>query len=169
MACIPPLLVECEEIKSLYSARPGCVLDSGTQRLTDTATAKLRADKYSAKPRRQVFAPFEIVQAKSGRSENPSIRMRNPCNWQLISIHVRVQFFDPNLKRFFAKNGTPLVKEPLRQLRNIFRVLDQVADSNSSHVDAISDLKAQAEVPLRGLAHSMLIAIAMVGVDIAWA
>jgi hypothetical protein len=60
------------------------------------------------------------MHAKSGRSEQLSIRMRNPCNRQLISIHVRIQFFDSCLRRLFAKDQIPLFKEPLRQLRNVF-------------------------------------------------
>jgi len=60
--------------------------------------------------------------------------MRNPCYRQLISIHVRLQFFDSGLKRFFAKHGTPLLKEPLRQLRKVLWKINQVADLNAAHI-----------------------------------
>ena len=73
--------------------------------------------QISAEPGSQVFAPFKIMHAKGGRSEKLSIRMRNPCNRQLISIHVRIQFFDSCLRRFLTKNGIPLLKEPPCQLR----------------------------------------------------
>ena len=80
------------------------------------------------------------MHAKGGRSEKLSIRMRNPCNRQLISIHVRIQFFDSSLECFFAKNGIPLLKEPLRQLRDVFRMFNQVANPNTTHIDAMFDL-----------------------------
>jgi hypothetical protein len=44
--------------------------------------------------------PLKITHAKGGGSQKLSIRMRNPCNWQLISIHVRLQFFDSILRGF---------------------------------------------------------------------
>src|SRR5262245_11814627 len=138
LARIPRLLVECEEIKSFYSSRLCRVLDGGTQRLTNTATPKLRADKYSAEPWRQVFVPFEIVHAQRCSSEKLPICMCNPCNRQLISIHVRVEFFDPSVRRFLAKNGIPLLKEPLCQLRDVLWIINQVADLNAAHVDACS-------------------------------
>src|SRR5437660_11881747 len=100
----------------------------------------MRADKYSAEPRSQIFAALEIVQAKGGGSEKLSIRMRNPCNRQLISIHVRLQFFDSSLRGFFAKNRAPLLEEPLRQLRDVFRVLNQVANPNSTHINSMFGL-----------------------------
>ena len=74
----------------------------------------MRADKYSAEPGSQVFASLKIMHAKGGGSEKLSIRMRNPGNRQFISIHVRVQFLNSSLGCFFAKNGIPLLKEPLR-------------------------------------------------------
>ena len=80
------------------------------------------------------------MHAKGRRSKKLSIRMRDPCNGQLISIHVGGQFFDSWLKRFFAENGIPLLKKPLRQLRDVFRVLYQVANPNSTHIDAILGL-----------------------------
>src|SRR5258707_90011 len=94
-------------------------------------------DKYSAEPGSQVFALFKIMHAKGCSSEKLSIRMRNPRNRQLISIHMRVQFFDSCLRRFFAKNGIPLLKEPLSQLRDVFRVLYQVANPNATHIDSV--------------------------------
>src|SRR5438309_5007330 len=100
----------------------------------------MRADKYSAEPRSQIFAALEIVQAKGGASEKLSIRMRNPCNRQLISIHVRLQFFDSSLRGFFAKNRVPLLELPLRQLRNVFGVINQVADLNSAHSNSVFGL-----------------------------
>src|SRR5439155_10364937 len=103
-----------------------------------TAAPKLRADKYSAEPRRQVFAPFKIMHAKSGCSEKLPICMCDPCNRQLISIHMRVQFFDPSLRRFLTKNGIPLLKEPLSQLGDVFWVFNQVANPNSTHIDSVS-------------------------------
>jgi hypothetical protein len=77
------------------------------------------------------------MHAKGGRAEKLSIRMRNPRNRQLISIHVRIQFFDPSLRRFFAKNGIPLLKKPLSQLGDVFWVLNQVANPNSTHIDSV--------------------------------
>jgi hypothetical protein len=72
------------------------------------------------------------MHAKGGRSEKLSLGMRDPRNGQLISIHVRIQFFDSYLRRFFAKNRIPLLKEPLRQLRNVFWVFNQVANPNTT-------------------------------------
>jgi len=97
----------------------------------------MRADKYSAEPRSQVFASRKIMHAKGGSSEKLSIRMRNPCNGQLIPIHVRLQFFDSSLRGPFAKNSVPLLKEPLRQLRDVFRMLNQVANPNSTHINSM--------------------------------
>jgi len=48
------------------------------------------ADKYSAEPRSQVFASLKIMHAQGSSSEKLPIRMRNPCNRQLISIHMRL-------------------------------------------------------------------------------
>jgi len=48
--------------------------------------------------------PLKITHAKGGGSQKLSIRMRNPCNRQLISIHVRLQFFNSILRGFFAKS-----------------------------------------------------------------
>ncbi len=48
------------------------------------------ADEYAAEPGSQIFAPFKIVHAKGGSSKKLVIRMRNPCNRQLISIQVRL-------------------------------------------------------------------------------
>jgi hypothetical protein len=101
----------------------------------NAATPKLRADKNSAEPGTQVFVSFKIMNAKGGRSEKLSIRMRNPRNWQLIAIHVRFHFFNSSRGCFFAKNGIPLFKELLRQLRDVFRMLNQIADRNSVHGD----------------------------------
>src|SRR5207244_6818426 len=100
----------------------------------------MRADKYSAEPRSQVFAPLEIMRTKGGSPEKLSIRMRNPCNRQLISIHVRLQFFDSSLRGFFAKNRAPLFEQPLRQLRDVFGVLNQVVNLNSAHTNPVFDL-----------------------------
>src|SRR6266446_2417814 len=80
------------------------------------------------------------MHAKGSSSEKLSIRMRNPCNRQLISIHVRLKFFDSSLRGFFAKNGVPLFKEPLRQLRDVFWVLNQVANPNSTHTNSVFGL-----------------------------
>jgi len=77
------------------------------------------------------------MHAKGGRSEKLPIRMRNPCNRQLISIHVRIQFFDSCLRRCLTKNGIPLLKQPLRQLRDVFWIFNQVANLNSAHVDTL--------------------------------
>src|SRR5262249_8847894 len=108
----------------LYSSRLSRLLDSGTQRRTNTATPKLRAHKNSSKPGSQVFASFKVMNAKGGRSEKLPIRVRYPCNWQLIAIHVRLQFFDSRLGCFFAKNGIPLFKEPRGQLGDVFRMVN---------------------------------------------
>src|SRR2546430_11277498 len=67
-ARIPRLLVEREQIKSLDPSRPSGVLDSSTESGANTAATKIRADKYSAQPGSQVFAPFKIVQAKDRKS-----------------------------------------------------------------------------------------------------
>src|SRR5258708_1127158 len=88
------------------------------------------------------------MHAKGRRSEKLSIRMRNPRNRQLISIHVRIQFFDPCLRRFLTKNGIPLLKEPLRQLRNVFWVFNQIANPNSTHI-AIQCSPNETEVSYR--------------------
>jgi hypothetical protein len=64
------------------------------------------------------------MHAKGGRSDKLSIGMRNPCNRQLIAIHLRHQFFDPSLGCFFAKNGIPLFKELLSQLRYVFWIVN---------------------------------------------
>src|SRR6266487_4895321 len=96
------------------------------------------AYKYSSEPGRQIFAPLKIVHAKGGGSEKLSIRMRNPCNGQLIPIHVRLQFFDSSLRGFFAKNRVPLLEEPLRQLRDVFWVLNEIANPNSTHTNSTS-------------------------------
>src|SRR6266567_9472465 len=114
------------------------------------------AYKYSAEPRSQIFAPLKIVHAKGGGSEKLSIRMRNPCNRQLISIHVRLQFFDSSLRGCFAKNRAPLFEQPLRQLRDVFGVLNQVANLNSAHTNSVFGLtrkrSATAGESERGLA-----------------
>src|SRR5947209_8331498 len=98
------------------------------------------ADKYSAEPRSQVFAPLKIVHAKGCGSEKLSIRMRNPCNRQLISIHVRLQFFDSSLRGFLAKNCVPPFELPLPQLRDVFGVLNQVTNLNSAHTNSVFGL-----------------------------
>lgn len=82
------------------------------------------------------------MHAKGGSSEKLSIRVRNPCNRQLISIQVRLQFFDSSLRRCFAKSGSPLLKEPLRQERDVFRVLNQITNLNSAHINAMLGLTA---------------------------
>ena len=89
-ARIPRLLVEGEQIKRLYPSPPSLFLDSRTECSANAAATKIRADKYSAQPRSQVFAPLKIMHAKCGSSEKLSIRVRNPCNRQLVSIHVRL-------------------------------------------------------------------------------
>src|SRR6266704_4097872 len=98
------------------------------------------AYKYSAEPRGQIFAPLKIVHAKGGGSEKLSIRMRNPCNGQPISIHVRLQFCDSSIRGFFAKNRAPLFEQPLRQLRDVFGVLNQVVNLNFAHTNSVFDL-----------------------------
>jgi hypothetical protein len=87
---IPRLMVEREQIEGLYPSRPGCILDRGTEGFTYTPTTKTWADKYTAEPRSQVFATLKVMNAESGRPERLSIRMRNPRNRQLVSIHVRL-------------------------------------------------------------------------------
>src|SRR5213080_4543431 len=84
--------------------------------------------------------PSRSCTRKGGGSKKLSIRMRNPCNRQLISIHVRLQFFDSSLRGFFAKNRAPLFEEPLRQLRDVFGVLNQVVNLNSAHTNSVFDL-----------------------------
>src|ERR1700736_1077790 len=66
--------------------------------------------------------------------------MRNPCNWKLISIQVRFQFFDSSLRGSFAKSRVPVFEEPLRQLRDVFGVLNQVANLNSAHTNSMFGL-----------------------------
>ena len=61
-------------------------------------------------------------------------------NRQLISIHVRLQFFDSSLRGFFAKDRVPLFEQPLRQLRDVFGVINQVANLNSAHTNSVFDL-----------------------------
>src|SRR5437016_14613480 len=95
------------------------------------------AYKYSPEPRSQLLARLQIVHAKGGGSEKLSIRMRNPCNRQLISIQVRLQFFDSSLRGSFPKNRVPLFEQPLRQLRDVFGVLKQVANLNSAHTNSV--------------------------------
>src|SRR6266487_6602590 len=107
------------------------------------------AYKYSAEPRSQIFAPLKIVHAKGGGSEKLSIGMRNPCNRQLISIHVRLQFFDSSLRGFFAKNRVPLFEQPLRQLRDVFGMLNQVANLNSAHTNSVFGLTYEAQRVVR--------------------
>src|SRR5260370_25797701 len=85
------------------------------------------------------------MHAKGSSSEKLSIRMRNPCNRQLISIHVRLQFFDSLLRGFFAKSWTPLFEQPLRQLRGVFWVLNQVANLNSAHTNSVFGPMIQAQ------------------------
>src|SRR6266568_662025 len=80
------------------------------------------------------------MHANGGGSEKLSIGMRNPCNRQLISIHVRLQFFDSSIRGFFAKNRVPLFEQPLRQLRDVFGVLNQVANLNSAHSNSVFGL-----------------------------
>jgi hypothetical protein len=58
---------------------------------------------------------------------------------------VRPQFFDSSLRGFFAKNRVPLLKEPLRQLRDVFGVLNQVANLNSAHTNSVFGLTTQAQ------------------------
>ena len=94
------------------------------------------AYKYSTEPWTQIFALPKIVHAKGGGSEKLSVRMRNPCDGQLISIHVRLQFFDSSIRGFFAKNRVPPFKQPLPQLRDVFRVFNQVANLNSAHINS---------------------------------
>jgi hypothetical protein len=84
------LLVEREQIKSLYPSRSSFVLDGGAERGTNTLTTKTCADKYAPKPWSEIFAPLKIMHAKGGSSERFVIRMRNPCDRQLISIQVRL-------------------------------------------------------------------------------
>src|SRR5438477_12824703 len=98
------------------------------------------AYKYSAEPRGQIFAPLKIVHAKGGGSEKLSVRMCNPCHRQLISIQVRLQFFDSSIKGSFAKSRVPLFEQPLRQLRDVFGVLNQVANLNSAHTNCVFGL-----------------------------
>ena len=83
----PPIVDEM--IPQLGPPRFG-VLDGRAERGANTAATKSRADKYSAQPGSQVFASLKIVHAKGGGSQKLSIRMRNPCNRQFISIHVRL-------------------------------------------------------------------------------
>jgi hypothetical protein len=101
----------------------------------NTLTPKLWADKYSAEPRRQIFASLQIVHAQGGGPEKLSIRMRHPCNRQLIPIQVRPEFFDPSLRSFFAQNSVPLFEQPLGQLRDVFGMLNQVANLNCVHTN----------------------------------
>src|SRR5205814_9008229 len=98
------------------------------------------AYKYSAEPRGQIFAPLKIVHAQGGSSEKLSIRMRNPYNRQLISIQVRLQFFDSSIRGSFPKNRVPLFEQPLRQLRDVFGVFNQVANLNFVHNNSVSCL-----------------------------
>src|SRR4029077_2503097 len=77
------------------------------------------------------------MHAKRCSSEKLSISMRNPRNRQLLSIHMRIEFFDSYFRRLFAKHRIPLLKEPLRQLRDVFWMFNQIADSNSAHTDTL--------------------------------
>src|SRR5438552_7859660 len=95
------------------------------------------ADKYAAEPGSQIFAALKIVHAKGGSSKKLVIRMRNPCDRQLISIQVRLQFFDSSIRSSFAKNRVPLFKQPLPQLRDVFWMLNQIADPNAAHINSM--------------------------------
>ena len=61
-------------------------------------------------------------------SEGLLIGMCNPCYRQLIPIHVRIQLFDPSLKRFLTKNRIPLFEEPLNQLRDVSWIINHVQE-----------------------------------------
>ena len=55
-----------------------------------------------------------------------------------LNAHMnRDQFFDSCLRRFLTKNGIPLLKEPLPQLRDVFWVLNQVGNPNTTHIDSV--------------------------------
>src|SRR5947207_9900779 len=101
---------------------------------------KIVAYNYTGQARGTIFAHLKIVHAKSVGSEKLSIRMRNPCNRQLISIQVRLQFFDSSLRGSFPKNRVPLFEQPLRQLRDVFGVFNQIANLNSAHTNLVSGL-----------------------------
>jgi hypothetical protein len=94
------------------------------------------ADDYSAKPWSQAFAPIRTIYPKGGSSEKLSVPMRNPCDRQLVSIHLRLQFFDSSLSVSFVEDEVPLLKEPPRQLRDVFWMLNQVANPNATHINS---------------------------------
>src|SRR5262249_12780664 len=87
-----------------------------------------RADNNSTEPWSEVFARFEIMHAESGASEKFSIGVGNPCDRQLISIHMPLKFCNSRLDAFLAKNRVPLLKLPLRQLPEMFRVINQISN-----------------------------------------
>jgi uncharacterized integral membrane protein len=51
------------------------------------------------------------------------------------------------LRISFTQNRIPLLKEPLRQLLDVFWVVNQVANLNSTHIDPMFCLNNQAEPP----------------------
>jgi hypothetical protein len=60
--------------------------------------------------------------------------MRNPCDWQFISIQVGLEFFDSSRNGLFTKNTSPMLEEPLGQLRNVFWTINEMADLNATHI-----------------------------------
>src|SRR6266478_3037052 len=94
------------------------------------------------------------MHAKGSSSEKLSIRMRNPCNRQLISIHVRLKFLDSSVRGFFAKNRVPMFEEPLRQFRDVFGVLTQVANPNSTHTNSVFGQR-ELDKPRQGVVNTL--------------
>jgi hypothetical protein len=63
-AWIPRLLVEHEQIKSLYALPLSRLLDGCVQHRANSLATKLRAHKHSAEPGSQFFASLKIMHSK---------------------------------------------------------------------------------------------------------
>jgi len=118
-------------------------------------------------PRRRKCEPTNTPRSHGVRSSRPSRSCTRRAAVPRSCAFACAAHAIGNLSRFrcafsflirasgvcFAKNSNPLLKEPLRQLRDVFGVFNQVANPNSTQIDSMLALREKAQPPLAAARH----------------
>src|SRR5438552_554482 len=120
----------------------------------DRAASSTAAHSAAPIPRRRKCEPTNTPPSQGVRSSRPSRSCTRRAAVPRSCPFACATHAIGNLSRFMCvfsflirasgvsspKNRAPLLEEPLRQLRDVFRVLNQVANPNSTHINSMFGL-----------------------------
>jgi len=115
-------------MERLETQRPRLFFRRAAKRGGHSPSAMLRQDKNTAKPRREVFPAFQIMNAQGGGAEHPAISVSDPADGQGVLVRMVLELEDTAFDGFFRQHGPPMCNDGGRQNRNELRVICKIAD-----------------------------------------